>query len=75
MVLGHVARVINCHPKGRLDVVYDGGQHTAYSLALPCTAKPGDWVLVHTGFIAGRLSEAQARALMREKAEHRQVAS
>lgn len=61
MCFGMVGQVLAVGPAGRVQV--DAGDRviTASLLAMPDAVGPGDWVLMHSGLVLGRLSEHEAR--------------
>ena len=61
MCLGMVGQVLAVGPAGCVEV--DAGDRiiTASLLAMPDAVGPGDWVLMHSGLVLGRLTEAEAR--------------
>jgi len=61
MCLGMVGQVLAVGPAGRVQV--DAGDRviTASLLAMPDAVGPGDWVLMHSGLVLGRLTEHEAR--------------
>jgi len=61
MCLGMVGQVLAVGPAGCVEV--DAGDRviTASLLAMPDAVGPGDWVLMHSGLVLGRLTEHEAR--------------
>ena len=61
MCLGMVGQVLSEGPVGCVEV--DAGDRiiTASLLAMSDAVGPGDWVLMHSGLVLGRLSEHEAR--------------
>jgi hydrogenase maturation factor len=60
MCLGTVGQVLSLGPAGTVDV--DAGDRvvTASLLAMTGGVAPGDWVLLHSGLVLGRLSAQEA---------------
>ena len=61
MCLGEIARVDEVVAPDQLRVSVDGRALLVSSIASPDQAVSGDWVLIHSGFVLGRISEAEAR--------------
>ena len=61
MCLGMVGQVLAVGSDGSVEV--DAGDRviTASLLAMPDAVGPGDWVLMHSGLVLGRLTEHEAR--------------
>jgi len=61
MCLGMLGQVLAVRPDGSVDV--DAGDRviTASLLAMPDAVGAGDWVLMHSGLVLGRLTEHEAR--------------
>ena len=61
MCLGMVGQVLSEGPVGCVEV--DAGDRiiTASLLAMSDAVGPGDWVLMHSGLVLGRLTEHEAR--------------
>ncbi len=64
MCLGEIAQVVRSPKDGRVEVLVDGERQHAIALTSPGPLAPGDWVVLHTGFVAERLTEAEARAAL-----------
>lgn len=61
MCLGMVGQILAAGPEGYVEVETGGRIITASLLAMPDAVGPGDWVLMHSGLVLGRLSEEEAR--------------
>jgi hydrogenase assembly chaperone HypC/HupF len=61
MCLGEVARVRDVTAPGTLAIEIDGRTTTVSGMLLDVLPTTGDWVLVHSGFAIGQLTEAEAR--------------
>jgi hydrogenase expression/formation protein HypC len=59
--LGEVGSVREARDDGTLTVEARGRVLTVSSLTLNEPAKPGDWILVHSGFALARLDPSDAR--------------
>lgn len=61
MCLGEIARVDEVVAPGQLRVSAGGRALLVSTMASPDTVATGDWVLIHSGFVLGRISEDEAR--------------
>jgi len=61
MCLGMVGQVLSVGPAGCVEVAAGDRIITASLLAMPDAVGPGDWVLMHSGLVLGRLTEHEAR--------------
>ncbi|WP_291382312.1 HypC/HybG/HupF family hydrogenase formation chaperone [Demequina sp.] len=65
MCLGTVAKVVEVVDEGRA-VVEHGGTHQpgrredVLKMTIGADIRPGDWVVIHSGFVLERISEARA---------------
>jgi len=65
MCLGTVAKVVEVIDEGRA-VVEHGGTHQpgrredVLTMTIGDDIRPGDWVVIHSGFVLERISEARA---------------
>ncbi len=63
MCLSLPSRVVDVGDQGTAVVVHRGVRSTVSLLAADAPVAPGDWVLVHSGFVLGRLSDDDVRGL------------
>jgi hydrogenase maturation factor len=61
MCLGMVGQVLAVGPAGSVEVAAGDRVITASLLAMPDAVGAGDWVLMHSGLVLGRLTEHEAR--------------
>lgn len=61
MCLGMVGQVTAVGSAGCAEVDAGGRTITASLLAMSDAVGPGDWVLMHSGLVLGRLTEHEAR--------------
>lgn len=61
MCLGEVGRVREVAGRDSLAVEVAGRTTIVSAMLLDAVPSPGEWVLVHSGFALGRLTEQQAR--------------
>lgn len=61
MCLGTVGRITTIGADRCVEVRTGGREITASLLAVADELAPGDWVLVHSGLVLDRLTEAEAR--------------
>ncbi|HEY8619442.1 MAG TPA: HypC/HybG/HupF family hydrogenase formation chaperone [Dermatophilaceae bacterium] len=61
MCLGVVGQVTAVGSAGCIEVNTGDRVITASLLAMTDTVGPGDWVLMHSGLVLGRLTEQEAR--------------
>jgi hydrogenase expression/formation protein HypC len=61
MCLGIVGQVLALGANGGVDVEAGDRVITASLLAMTDAVAPGDWVLMHSGLVLGRLTEQEAR--------------
>lgn len=61
MCLGRVGLVTEILPARCVEVRVGDRLITASLLAMPDAVGPGDWVLMHSGLVLGRLTELEAR--------------
>jgi hydrogenase expression/formation protein HypC len=56
-----VARVVELHRDGRAVVEHDGKREEAFAMTVADEdIRPGEWVVIHSGFIFERITAAQA---------------
>ncbi len=65
MCLGTVAKVVEAIDEGRVVVEHGGTHHPGrredvLTMTIGDDIKPGDWVVIHSGFVLERISEARA---------------
>ncbi len=65
MCLGTVAKVVEVIDEGRAVVEHGGTHHPGrredvLTMTIGDDIKPGDWVVIHSGFVLERISEARA---------------
>jgi hydrogenase expression/formation protein HypC len=60
MCLGTVARVVEVLYDARVVVEHDGRHEEVLTMTLDDAIGPGDWVVIHSGFVLERISEARA---------------
>lgn len=60
MCLGTVARVVEVPFEGRVVVEHSGRHEEVIKMTVGEDLVPGDWVVIHSGFVLERISEAQA---------------
>jgi len=60
MCLGTVAKVIEVRGDGRAVVEHSGRHEEVLKMTLSEELVPGDWVVIHSGFVLERISEARA---------------
>jgi len=63
MCLSLPSRVVDVVDPGTAVVVHRGVRSTVSLLAADVPVAPGDWVLVHSGFVLGRLTDDDVRGL------------
>ena len=61
MCLGIVGQVLAVGSAGSVEVDAGDRTITASLLAMTDAVGPGDWVLMHSGLVLGRLTEQEAR--------------
>jgi hydrogenase maturation factor len=61
MCLGVVGQVTAVGSAGCIEVNIGDRVITASLLAMTDAVRPGDWVLMHSGLVLGRLTEQEAR--------------
>jgi hydrogenase expression/formation protein HypC len=61
MCLGMVGQITALGSPGCVEVDAEGRVITASLLAMDDPIGPGDWVLVHSGLVLGRLTDDEAR--------------
>ncbi|HZC70771.1 MAG TPA: HypC/HybG/HupF family hydrogenase formation chaperone [Jatrophihabitans sp.] len=64
MCLGEVGRVQDVTDRDSLSIALDGRTASASAMLLDVAPAVGEWVLVHSGFVIGKLTEAEARAAL-----------
>ena len=64
MCLGEVGRVQDVIGPDAISIALDGRTATVSVMLLDAAPTVGDWVLVHSGFVLGKLTEAEARAAL-----------
>jgi hydrogenase expression/formation protein HypC len=60
MCLGTVGQILALGSAGRVDVEAGNRVIPASLLAMTEAVAPGDWVLMHSGLVLGRLTEQEA---------------
>lgn len=60
MCLGTVGQITAVGPDQRVVVLAAGREVAASLLAVSDPLRPGDWVVVHSGLVLGRLTEQEA---------------
>jgi hydrogenase maturation factor len=60
MCLGTVGQVLAQASAGSVDVDAGGRVITASLIAMTDSVGPGDWVLMHSGMVLGRLTDQEA---------------
>ena len=60
MCLGTVARVVEVPDEGRAVVEHGDRREDVLKMTVGDDIKPGDWVVIHSGFVLERISEARA---------------
>ncbi len=61
MCLGTVAKVVEVFSDGRAQVEHGGVYEDVLKMTVGDIVMPGDWVVIHSGFVLERISEARAR--------------
>ena len=61
MCLGTVGRITSVGSDRRVQVRAGDREITASLLAVNDLVEPGDWVLVHSGLVLGRLTDQEAK--------------
>jgi hydrogenase maturation factor len=62
--LGEIAQVDGIVAPDQLRVTSRGRTLVVSTMAAPDAAAVGDWVLIHSGFVLGRISAEQAHAAL-----------